>query len=705
MAINLPCLDWHRLRRRTFISLLATVILLPSSANLNAASNTDNAASLTPVIMMLLAEDGPIQLRVGQVNAQGYSSDRYPNGISFEYGRLTGDVRISIDAQDISSGDQVDVLINGVLVGTLSNGRNTFTVPAGNGAKNQIVIRSRTGTGRWAITRLLGLLFNGPQTRAEAQRFLTRATFGPTLTEIDRVIEIGYEAWLDEQIALPATLTIPFYDRAIVDRLANRRRRLISEGVTDPNRLNNPNLGLGQSTSSRLDAWYNAAINGRDQLRQRMAFALSQIWVVGDNFGDGTVSTRSFTDYQDILIRQSLGNYRTLMKDVTLSRAMANWLNLRGNIRSSAPDENYAREIQQLFTIGLLELNMDGSPKRDRNNREIETYTPRTVSEFARVFTGWNWATREDSGLPFLEHELLPLVPWGAPGRFHDDGEKQLHVYPGTNGVNVAGLSHEADLDRALDNLFNHPNVAPFIAKQLIQRLVTSNPSPDYIERVARVFHSNNGVRGDLAATAKAILLDPEALNSHTIENSGKAKEPLMKILQLWRTFNARSAGRYIRFSLPERSTGQRPIGSPTVFNFYPANYAPSGEIENNNLIAPELLLSDGRLQVEFINAIGSASRSKIGQLNPNPLFSEAFTINMVLNLEEAKRRAGRFSSLLDFMNERLFGGLMSVDLRNAVLEYLNDFPFEGSGDARRKQIVEEVLVVLTASPEYSIQR
>ncbi len=534
---------------------------------------------------------------------------------------------------------------------------------------------------------------------------MTRATFGPTLSEIDRVLEIGYEAWIDEQISTPATLTIPFYDQAILDRLQNRRRRLESDGVTDPNRLNSNNLGLSQSTSSRLDAWYNASINGSDQLRQRMAFALSQIWVVGDNLGDGTVSTRSFTDYQDILIRGSLGNYRTLMKNVTLSRAMANWLNLRANIRSDAPDENYAREIQQLFTIGLLELNMDGTPKRDGDGRVIETYTPRTVREFARVFTGWNWATQQDTGLSFPELELLPLVPWGGPGRFHDDGEKQLHVYPGTDGINPAGLSHEDDLDRALDNLFNHPNVAPFIAKQLIQRLVTSNPSPEYVERVARVFDRSNGVRGDLAATAKAILLDPEAFNSHTITNAGKVKEPLLRILQLWRTFNAKTAGQYIRFSLPERATGQRPIGAATVFNFYPTDYVPSGDAENTGLVAPELLLNDGRLQINFLNAISQAARSAIGELNPHPLYSEAFTINMVLDLSEAVRHADNFPSLLNFMDERLFGGLMSDELRNAVLGYLQGFSFTGTGNERRKQIVEETLVILTASPEYSIQR
>ena len=734
MAPNLPSTHWKNPCWKTFVALIFLTLLFLSNVSANAApisnpasnpiaigshkisdsnkANADKVAGLIPVIMLLLDEEGSIPLRVGQANTRGYTSERYPNGIGFEYGALTDDVRLTIDAVDIPSGAQIEVLINGVLVGTLSNGRNTFTVPANGRPNNQIFIRTRAGTtGRWTITRLFGLLISGPQSRAEAQRFLTRATFGPTLAEINRVMEIGYEAWLDEQIAVPTTLSLPFMDQALQDRLANRRKRLVSEGVTDPNVLNITSLGKGQRANSRLDSWMHTAITGRDQLRQRMAFALSQIFVVGDSLGDSALRARAYAHYHDVLARNALGSYRTLLKDVTVNPAMGNWLSFRGNIRlgrngsTSQPDENYAREIQQLFTIGLIELNMDGTPRLDNNGQEIETYSQAIVSEFAKVFTGWNFIEQQNNTRPVPGWETLTLRPWnGEPNTFHDYSEKQLHVYPGTDGVNPAGLTTEADLDRALDNLFNHPNVAPFIAKQLIQRLVTSNPSNDYVERVARVFHRNNGVRGDLAEVAKAILLDPEALNSHENPRGGKLKEPLLRYIQLWRSFNARSTGPYFRFSLPERTTGQRPIGAATVFNFYPPDYAPSGPIEDAGLVAPEFLLTGDGLNISYLNRLRQYARSAdFG--DAHPLYSDSFQLGIKLDLSEALRRADDTGQLLNLLDERLLGGLMSPGLRRIITSYIDNLPDEDDVEKRRLRNVEEALILVTASPEYSIQR
>ncbi len=712
MATNQPKARWQMLYRKTFAALIAAMLLFSSNSSVNAADKADAAAKLLPVLMLLLDEDGPVRLRVGQVNSRRYTSERYPDGISFEYGALSDDVRLSIDAKDISTGAQIEVLINGVLVGTLANGRNTFTVPAGGGSNNQIIIRARAGTtDRWTITRVIGLLLSGPQTRAEAQRFLTRATFGPTLTEINRVLEIGYEAWLDEQIAMPTTLSLPFMDRALQDRLTNRRKRLVSEGVTDPAVLDISSLGKGQRANTRMDSWMHTAINARDQLRQRMAFALSQIFVVGDSLGDSSLRARAYAHYQDVLARNALGSYRTLLKDVTVNPAMGNWLSFRGNIRfgrngsKSMPDENYAREVQQLFTIGLVELKMDGTPKLDSNGQEIETYTQAIISEFAKVFTGWNFIEQQNNTRPVPGWETLTLRPWnGEPNSFHDYTEKQLHVYAGTNGVNPAGLTTEQDLDRALDNLFNHPNVAPFISKQLIQRLVTSNPSKEYVERVARVFHRNNGVRGDLAMVAKAILLDSEALNSHENPKGGKLKEPLLRYIQLWRTFNARSTGPYFRFSLPERTTGQRPIGAATVFNFYPPDYAPSGPIEDMGLVAPEFLLTGDGLIISFLNRLRQYARSAdFG--DAHPLYSDSFQLGIKLNLSEAINRADNTGQLVSFLDERLLGGLMSSGLRRILIDYIDNLPNENNAATRRLRNVEEALTLITASPEYSIQR
>lgn len=708
----------HRTRKTfTLITMAFAAILASCSVTaFEKADSTDaKKVNIAPIIMLLLEDSGPIKLRVGQANTTTYTSDRYQDGIRFEYGRLNSDLRITINAQDITNNAKVELVINGGVVGLLSNGNNTFTIPESSNSKNTILIRFQDGTsGRWTINRIQGLLSIGPQTRAEAQRFLTRATFGPKLSEIDRLLEIGYEAWIDEQIAIPTTLTLPFMDQALEDRLARRRQRLVAEGETDPKILNITSLGKGQRVNSRLDSWFHAAINGRDQLRQRMAFALSQILVVGDSLGDSALRARAYAHYQDVIARNALENYRTLLKDITLNPAMANWLSLRGSLRAgrpgalkSQPDENYAREVQQLFTIGLVELNMNGTPKLDSNGNEIETYSQATISEFAKVFTGWNFVQQQNNTRAVPGWETLTLVPWGGapePNSFHDYTQKQLHVYPGTDGVNRAGLTMEEDLDQALDNLFYHSNVAPFISKQLIQRLVTSNPSNEYVERVAQVFHRNNGTKGDLAAVAKAILLDPEALNSHNKPNGGKLKEPLLRYTQLWRTFNGRSTGRYIRFSLPERTTGQRPNGAATVFNFYPPDYSPSGAIEDAELVAPEFLLAGDGLLISYLNRLRQYSRSAdFG--DANDLYTDAFQLGIKLDLSEALAIADNTESLVNFMDERLLGGLMSDGLRNILVGYINNLPNESDATKRRKRNVEEVLTLLTASPEYSVQR
>lgn len=699
---------------RTFTKLWwAALIIFTLNTTALAQERSDKTASLIPVLMLLLDEDQSVRLRVGEVNVSRFESKRYPDGITFEYGRLNDDVRLTISAQNITAGSPVQVVIDGNVVGLLKNGTNTFTVPKSQLSKNQIVIRAQEGTTpKWTITRIQGLLLNGPKSRAEAQRFLTRATFGPNLSDIDKMLQLGYEGWLNQQIAIPTTLTLPFMDQAIKDRLVRRRQRLVSEGETDPEILNSKRLGKGQEVNSRLDSWFHAAVYGNDQLRQRMAFALSQIFVVGDDLGDSVIWPRAYAHYQDVVARNALGNFRTLLREVTTNPAMATWLSLRGNIRfgrngsTSQPDENYAREVQQLFTIGLVELNMDGSPKLDSNGQEIETYDQALVSEFARVFTGWNLVQQETNTRGVPGWETLPLGPWAGrePNTFHDYGEKQLHVYPGTNGISPAGLTTAADLDFAIDNLFNHPNVAPFISKQLIQRLVTSNPSPQYIERVARVFNSHKGVRGDLAAVAKAILLDPEAINSHLKLTGGKLKEPLLRYTQLWRTFNARSTGRYLRFSLPERTTGQRPIGAATVFNYYTPDYAPSGAIQDAGLVAPEFLLTGDGLLISYLNRLRQYSRSAdFG--DANMLYTSAFQLGLKLNLSEAISKADNTPLLIEFLNERLLGGLMSPGLRGILTDYIDNLPTENNAQVRRKRNVEEALTLITASPEYSVQR
>ena len=537
-------------------------------------------------------------------------------------------------------------------------------------------------------------------TADEAQRFLTKATFGATPSEIDRVIRLGYEGWIDDQLGKRQTLLLPLTDEYISDRTASRRVKLIAEGVTNPEELDR-GIGNTQERVSRMDAWWHGAIRADDQLRQRMIFALSQIFVVSDL--SGGVDARGYSGYHDVLGKDAFGNYRDLVESVTLNPVMGTFLSLRGSSRAGRnggtgqPDENYAREVLQLFSIGLVELNIDGTPKLV-NGEEVETYTQEDISNFARIYTGWDREGRSS----FEGWETVELVPInGDPNDWHDYESKILF----DGEVVQANLNMYDDLDEAMDSIFNHPNVGPFISKQLIQRFVTSNPSPAYVERVANVFNNNgSGVRGDLGAVIKAILLDNDSINSHTNMQGGKMKEPLLRISQVWRAFEAQSPVQYIRFAEPESFTGQRPLGAPSVFNFYQPNYAPSGAIGDANLVAPEFnILSDSTVLTAFDKFAEIADSSEVGRVDP--FYTTSRNLPMVLELRDAKAIADDTTALLDFMNTRLFGGLMSSGLRTIVATHLDNLPDETDIDQRRETRVEEALILLTVSPEFSVQR
>jgi len=523
---------------------------------------------------------------------------------------------------------------------------------------------------------------------------------GATEAEIDRVIRLGYSAWIDDQLSKSQTLLLPLTDEYIAERTAARRVKLLSEGETDPDVLGR-GIGNTQERVSRMDAWWHGAIRADDQLRQRMIFALSQIFVVSEN--GINVDARGFSGYHDMLGRNAFGNYRDLVANVTLNPVMGTYLSLRGSARAGRnggtgqPDENYAREVLQLFSIGLVELNIDGTP-RLVNGEEVETYDQEDISNFARIYTGWDREGRTN----FEGWETTELVPInGDPNDWHDYESKVLF----NDEVVAANLNMYDDLDEAMDSIFNHPNVGPFISKQLIQRFVSSNPSPAYVERVANVFNNNgSGVRGDLGAVIKAVLLDTESINSHTNMQSGKMKEPLLRISQVWRAFEADSPVKYIRFAQPEVFTAQRPFGAPSVFNFYQPNYAPSGAITDAGLVAPEFnLLNDSTVLTAFDKFAEIADSSEVG--NVDPFYTTSRNLPMTLDLRDAKAIADDTNALLDFMNTRLFGGLLSADLRTIVSAHVDSLPQQDTVDENRELRVEEALILLTVSPEFSVQR
>jgi uncharacterized protein (DUF1800 family) len=430
-----------------------------------------------------------------------------------------------------------------------------------------------------------------PATQAEAARFLAKSTFGPTQEEIDRLMKVGYSAWIDEQ-----------FEKTSPSHLDDFGKRVAAM----------PEAGTVISTAWPQNSFWRAMLSGEDALRRRVAYSLSQILVVSMQNSD--IGLRMGSAYLDVLTRNAFGNYRTLLEEATLSPAMGVYLSALGNRKEDMtvgrlPDENYAREIMQLFTIGLHELNQDGTVKLDARNEPIETYGMADIAGLSRVFTGFGWAGPDTSsarfvnrGEPHSERDFRPMQ--GYP-QFHETGPKTFL------GTTVSATTPEASLKAALDHLFAHPNVGPFIGKQLIQRMVTSNPSPAYVGRVAEAFNNNGqGVRGDLKAVVKAVLLDPEASTPpvDAIGWNGRMREPLLRMTTMLRALGAKSSTGNWTWSGTEDpivSIGMASMRAPSVFNFYRPGYVPPNtKLATSALVAPELQIFNEVSAAGFLNAV-----------------------------------------------------------------------------------------------------
>lgn len=407
-----------------------------------------------------------------------------------------------------------------------------------------------------------------------AARFLEMATFGPTWDDIAHLQGMNQKAWLREQFRAPRSCHFQLLQQ-----------------TDDPTSYKNRNA-----------VWWRVALTGPDQLRQRVAFALSEIFVVS---GANGIPHDSLAQYYDILGQYAFGNFRDLLELLTLHPAMGQYLSMRGNqkpdpVTGIRSDENYAREIMQLFTIGLVKLNVDGTPKLDASGKPIPTYTQTDIENMARVLTGWNYAgtTAENYRYPSANW-LVPMEPVEA---YHDTDAKTLF-----DGIAVpAGGSARSDLKIALDALFNHANTAPFISRQLIQRLVTSNPTPAFVARIARVFENNGrGVRGDLQAVVKAILLDEEAQGGiATNPNFARLREPLLVLSHVWRALDAAPNNGYYGYWWSENNLGQSPLSAPSVFNFFRPDFAPNGGIKDAGLVGPEFQLANDAMLARAFNEI-----------------------------------------------------------------------------------------------------
>jgi len=507
-----------------------------------------------------------------------------------------------------------------------------------------------------------------------AFHFLNQATFGATVAAADEVVKQGYEGWIDAQMALPASLELPHLQALPASQSMSERQR------------------------DRIDIWFRNAVTGPDQLRQRIAFALSQIFVVSQ-VGALEQAPYALASFYDLLATQAFGNFRELLEDVTLHPAMGVYLSMLGNqrpdpARNIRPDENYARELMQLFTIGLVELELDGTPKLDASGRPIPTYDQEVIEGFAHVYTGWTYAGAPSfrQARRTVENQVQPMQLYPD---FHATSPKLL-----LRGVTLpAGRSGTRDLTDALDNVFEHPNVAPFVAQRLIQRLTASNPSPAYVERVARRFENDGtGVRGNLAAVVKAILLDEEARSTTATDRGGKLKEPLLRMTQLWRAYGGRAASGSFAMSNPASMFGQGPLQSPSVFNFYSPTYAPPGELRDAGLVAPELEIANEYQNTVLTNAFATQALSR------NSRSPGVRADDVVIDIGEEIAIAPDTAGLVVTVDRKLLASEMSPTLRDELTRLIDRLPATDDDFARTRRAAQAVYFV-AASPEFAVQR
>jgi len=514
---------------------------------------------------------------------------------------------------------------------------------------------------------------------ADAARFLTQTTFGGKRSEIDALMGQSYEAWIDAQMALPPS-----------NHLAETRAEL--------ERFGEPNFADRPDQQHRYGAWWNITLRGEDQLRQRVAFALSEFLVISDVNGTIYNWQEGAAHYLDLLAEHAFGNYRDLLEEVTLSPAMGVYLSHLRNAKSnpetgSKPDENFAREIMQLFTIGLVELHPDGTLRLDANGLPIPTYDQQTITEMAKVFTGWAFYHEDPQTWRFRWAEQEFLRPMINYPEFHEDGAKTIV----TGRELPAGQGAWKDLRDTLDTLFEHENTGPFVARRLIQRLVTSNPSPGYIYRVAQVFANNShDVRGDLGAVVKAILLDAEARGATAAPspNFGKIKEPLLRVTGLVRSLNGQSASGRFYYFWSQGELSQGPLRAPSVFNFFTPDYAPVGDIARAGLFAPEMQIHTDTTALSVPNRLSVYSFSNWG----DPADREEDGIG--LDIEDWVPLYGTPAVILDELDLLLCAGTLSESTRARILQAITDLPSWISP----RQGISSMIYLVATSPAAAVQ-
>ena len=605
---------------------------------------------------------------------------------------------------------------------------------------------------------------SGDDLRRDVVRFLTQATFGPAPSEIDALIAdinnnhagdhmAGYEAWIDEQLSLDHTSLYQLTYAADQQEWALR----------ESNSLDYTAIGNGEPNhNNRRREWWTIAIKSKDQLRQRVAFALSEILIISEALN--TVRSRHYgaARYYDMLGEHVTGNYRDLLEGVSESPMMGKYLSHLQSRKAVvdpdtgetlvSPDENFAREIMQLFSIGLLELHLDGTIKLNESGLPIQTYDNDDITELSRVFTGWSHAKKigsKEDGYPTADNTSFTY--WGGPKYFqaaweypminfaayHDTGSKTF-----LGGTVPAGLEGDQDLDAALDIIFNHDAVAPFISRRLIQRLVTSNPSRGYLYRVASVFEDNgSGVRGDIGAVVKAILLDYEARGLDLIDDVGygKVREPILRYLAVLRALDAKSgipladlsghgypadqldnfpagATRY-RYGDTSPYIVQSPQFAPSVFNWFLPDYSPGGAVAHAGLVTPELQVATETTTIQMINYHRQVIEWSTGQgVNAMVGATDANEDNVQID----------YGPVQQIFDDAVAGGATDEEAATEVVDYLDmlltagnlKLKYEGAPVPNPRQSIIEVvrstwttvrieygIHLLVSTPEFVVQK
>lgn len=504
-------------------------------------------------------------------------------------------------------------------------------------------------------------------TAQQASRLLQQATFGATTAEIAAVQSLGYSGWIDDQIARPRTSHWDW---------------LVANGYAATS-FQNGSTGFDNSVWRQM-------ITEPGQLRQRVGMALSEIFVIGV---DGvSLSWRQFNGaaWLDVLLDNAFGNFRTLLERITYLPAMASWLTYLNNRRANAttgsvPDENYARELMQLFTLGLYRLNLDGSLVQGSGGQPVETYGQSDVSQLARVFTGMTLDSSDNTTPDRYRRALI------FNNSIRESGASSFlgaSVPAGTDGPGAVRI--------ALDAIFNHPNTAPFIARQLIQRLVTSNPTPAYIQRVAQIFADNGqGTRGDLRAVVRAILLDSEARGEATLSqpNFGKLREPVIRLTNWARAFGATSSGGLWPIgNTSDASTrlAQSMGRSPSVFNFFRPGYAPPNTaFSSAGLVAPEFQITNELSVVGYVNYLQAAIQNGIGDVRSD--YAEMLAL------------AGDSGALVDRANLLLAAGQLSAATQGAIRAAVESIAATTTNGPIQR--VYTAILLTMAAPDYLTQR